>query len=165
MLKTVHIAGRGLWYQIRAMQRGDIEAITPRADFAEEQALTGDPLRRVIPGGLNYTVVRSAFHGRNAKPVACGGFRRMMDREHMLWAYTGELCRREWGMVARAARHGLAVLRNGGASAVVTLVKADDVAANSFARQLGFGPGELWEPPADWTGGAYRIMRLEFGED
>jgi hypothetical protein len=165
MLKTVHMAGGGLWYEIRGLQRGDIEAITPRADFAEEQALGGDPLRRAIPGGLNYTVVRSSFRGMNPRPIACGGFRKRGEGQHILWAYTGVLCRREWGMVARAARHGLEVLRSGGARSVSTIVKADDLAARGFARQLGFTIDGAWEPPADWTGGAYRVMQQTFGEN
>lgn len=86
---------------LRPYSPTDPRRIEPRADFAAEHALMGEPLFGVKrPDGPCWTLTDG--DGVWAKPLACGGFAPDGPGRYACWLYAADLSPRAWVMVARA---------------------------------------------------------------
>lgn len=121
---------------VRPWSPTDPRRITPRADFAREHALMGEPLFGAVrPDGPCWTLTKGA--GVWAAPLACGGFEPQGQDRYAAWLYAGDLTARQWGAVAKAFRR---LAREIGARRVEATIRCEDgwtTPAEHFASKLG----------------------------
>jgi len=123
---------------LRRFSPSDPARISPRADFAAEQAAAGDPLLGPgRPSGLCWTLTEGSR--RWDRPLACGGIEPLGHGRWSGWLYAADLNPRSWSMVRRAFRLMIAETR---ARRVEIAVRASPIAgvgwaAHDYAAALG----------------------------
>lgn len=123
--------------RLRPFRYADLEAVTPREDFAAEMFCLS-PAEKV---GLALDYGVTLERGPDLHPrlvLACGGVRELRPRIWGLWCYAGALKAREWAAVARAARSLCALVEGLGARRIEMQCDEAEAAAGRFAAALGF---------------------------
>lgn len=147
--------------RLRPFRFADIEAVTPRPDFAAELACAGSEVRLPLALSWGFTLERGADLAPRTV-LACGGARERAGGWWSAWMIAEDLGRREWLMILQAGRRLFGFLEETlGVRHIEILVRLDFAEGEAFARKLGFAAtGDLSEA----GGVVYRSMVREAGD-
>ncbi|HYE47307.1 MAG TPA: hypothetical protein VEA44_16200 [Caulobacter sp.] len=145
--------------RLRPFRYADLDAVTPRDDFAREMAALSPYRRLRLVNSFAFTLERGADLAPRTI-LACGGVRGRRDGTWSMWCYAADLDARGWSMVSHGAeglcRLALDTLEG---RAVEMMCDTAHEGAAAFARRLGFRADA--EPPFERAGAVYQVYVRE----